>query len=207
MAICHLDFPGGSAVKNLLANPEDVASIPGSGISAWKGNDNPFQYSCWKITWTEEPGGLQSMESQKSWTRLSDWAQTSTRCFRGLWLNEILHVASLPETSRHAQKERWGQDTQHLHKTLHFNLTTAQAARHHGHPFTYEEGQNPGHWNLPHITQLEIGKQNYKSGIFWFHPRGPDRKPGEGLQTAPRKERKLTVFSATIISILNKNIK
>ena len=25
----------------------------------------------WKIPWTEEPGGLQSMGSQKSWTRLS----------------------------------------------------------------------------------------------------------------------------------------
>ena len=25
----------------------------------------------WEIPWTEEPGGLQSMESQKSWTRLS----------------------------------------------------------------------------------------------------------------------------------------
>ena len=26
----------------------------------------------WEIPWTEEPGGLQSMGSQKSWTRLSD---------------------------------------------------------------------------------------------------------------------------------------
>ena len=26
----------------------------------------------WKIPWTEEPGGLQSMGSQKHWTRLSD---------------------------------------------------------------------------------------------------------------------------------------
>ena len=26
----------------------------------------------WKIPWTEEPGGLQSMGSQKSWTQLSD---------------------------------------------------------------------------------------------------------------------------------------
>ena len=26
----------------------------------------------WKIPWTEEPGGLQSMGSKKSWTRLSD---------------------------------------------------------------------------------------------------------------------------------------
>ena len=26
----------------------------------------------WEIPWTEGPGGLQSMESQKSWTQLSD---------------------------------------------------------------------------------------------------------------------------------------
>ena len=27
----------------------------------------------WEITYTEEPGRLQSMGSQKSWTRFSDW--------------------------------------------------------------------------------------------------------------------------------------
>ena len=26
----------------------------------------------WEIPWTEEPGGLQFMESQKSWEQLSD---------------------------------------------------------------------------------------------------------------------------------------
>ena len=26
----------------------------------------------WEIPWTEEPGGLQSMGSEKSWTELSD---------------------------------------------------------------------------------------------------------------------------------------
>ena len=31
----------------------------------------------WRIPWTEEPGGLQSMGSQ-SWTRLSDHARHST---------------------------------------------------------------------------------------------------------------------------------
>ena len=30
----------------------------------------------WKIPWTEEPGGLQSMGSRKSWTRLSDFTFT-----------------------------------------------------------------------------------------------------------------------------------
>ena len=28
-------------------------------------DDNPLQYSCWEIPWTEEPGGLQSMRSQR----------------------------------------------------------------------------------------------------------------------------------------------
>ena len=27
----------------------------------------------WEIQWTEEPGGLESMGSQKSWTRLSTY--------------------------------------------------------------------------------------------------------------------------------------
>ena len=27
----------------------------------------------WEIPWTEEPGGLQSVGSQKCWTRLSDY--------------------------------------------------------------------------------------------------------------------------------------
>ena len=26
----------------------------------------------WEIPWTEEPGGLQSMKSQKSWRQLND---------------------------------------------------------------------------------------------------------------------------------------
>ena len=30
-----------------------------------EGNGNPLQYSAWKIPWMEEPGRLQSMESQR----------------------------------------------------------------------------------------------------------------------------------------------
>ena len=29
----------------------------------------------WKVPWSEDPGGLQSMGSQKSQTQLSDWAE------------------------------------------------------------------------------------------------------------------------------------
>ena len=52
-------------VKNSLANADDMGLIPGLGRSPGEGNDNQFQYSCWKIPWTEEPGVLQSMRSQR----------------------------------------------------------------------------------------------------------------------------------------------
>ena len=41
-----LGFPGGSAVKNLLANAGGTGSILGSKRSPGEGNDNPLQYSC-----------------------------------------------------------------------------------------------------------------------------------------------------------------
>ena len=40
--ILKLIFPGGSVVKNSLANAGDTGSIPGSGRSPGKGNGNPF---------------------------------------------------------------------------------------------------------------------------------------------------------------------
>ena len=68
-----MGFLGGSVIKNLPANAGDVGSIPGLGRSPGEGNGNPLQYLAWKVSWTEEPGGLQSMGSQKSRT-LSDLA-------------------------------------------------------------------------------------------------------------------------------------
>ena len=56
-------------VKNPPANAGDArdqGSIPGSGRSPGGGHGNPLQYSCLEnIPWTEEPGGPQSMESQR----------------------------------------------------------------------------------------------------------------------------------------------
>ena len=65
-------FPGGSVVKNLPANAGDVDLISGSGRSPGEGNGNPLQCSCLEISWTEKPARLQSMESQKSQTQLSN---------------------------------------------------------------------------------------------------------------------------------------
>ena len=59
-------------LKNLLANEGDASSICGSGKSPGEGNGNSLQYSAWEIPRAEEPGGLQSVELQKSQTQLSD---------------------------------------------------------------------------------------------------------------------------------------
>ena len=88
--ILHMDFPGGPMhgmwIRSLVGEPRthicycclvakteviasasnvgDPGSIPGSGRSSGEGNGNPLQYS-WRVSWTEEPRGLQSMGSQR----------------------------------------------------------------------------------------------------------------------------------------------
>ena len=55
-------------VKNLLVNAgnvRDTGSIPGLGRSPGVGNGNPLQFLAWRIPWTEEPGGLQSIGSHR----------------------------------------------------------------------------------------------------------------------------------------------
>ena len=64
-------FPGGSVVKNLLANARDMGLIPGLGRSLGEGNGYPLQYSClgnpmdsgaWRATVHEVP-----KESDTTW--------------------------------------------------------------------------------------------------------------------------------------------
>ena len=66
---CPAGFPGGSAVKNSPARARDtgdVGSIPGLERSPGEGNGNSLQYSCLgNFHGREEPGGLQSMGSQR----------------------------------------------------------------------------------------------------------------------------------------------
>ena len=84
-------FPGVSVVKNSPANAGDTGNpgwIPGSGRSPGEGNGYPLQNSCPEIPWTEEPGGLQSMGSQR--VRL-DWAHTHL----SLKMNPLVHVLEI----------------------------------------------------------------------------------------------------------------
>ena len=41
-----MGFPGGLALKNLLASARGVGFIPGVGRTPGEGNGNPLQYSC-----------------------------------------------------------------------------------------------------------------------------------------------------------------
>ena len=55
-------------VKNLpvhAGDARDVGSVPGPGRSPDGGHGNPLSILAWRIPWTEEPGGLQSMGSQR----------------------------------------------------------------------------------------------------------------------------------------------
>ena len=54
-------FPGGSGGKESACNAGALGSVLGSGSSPGEGNGNPLQYSCLRIPWREEPGGLQCM--------------------------------------------------------------------------------------------------------------------------------------------------
>ena len=59
-----MGFPGGSDRKESACSVGDSGSIPGSGRSPGEGHSNPLHSNspiAWRIPWTEEPGGLQSM--------------------------------------------------------------------------------------------------------------------------------------------------
>ena len=75
-------FPRGSAVKNPLAsarNAGDMSLIPGFWRSLEEGMVTHSSILAWRIPWTEEHGGLQSMASQRVGHHWSDWALSKNR--------------------------------------------------------------------------------------------------------------------------------
>ena len=54
-----------SSGKESACDAGDQASVPGSGRSSGEGNGNPLQYACLKNSWTEKPGRLQFVGSQR----------------------------------------------------------------------------------------------------------------------------------------------
>ena len=66
-------FPGGSDGKEFACNVgETWVPSPGQKDPLEKGTATHSSLLAWRIPWTEEPGGLQSMGFAKSLTRLSN---------------------------------------------------------------------------------------------------------------------------------------
>ena len=60
-----MGFPGGSDGKESACSTGDLGLIPGWEDPLEKGMATHSSILTWRIPWTEEPGGLQSMESQR----------------------------------------------------------------------------------------------------------------------------------------------
>ena len=90
-------FPGGSVVKSSSDKAGDTDSIPGLGRSPRVGNGTGFSILAWKIPWTEEPGRLQFMGSQRvrhDWKPSlyleAHWAPCPAPC-TNTWVKYQLH--------------------------------------------------------------------------------------------------------------------
>ena len=68
-------------VKSLPANAGavgDASLISGAGRSPGGRHGNPLSILAWRIPWAEEPGRLQSLESQRAGHDRSDLSHTHT---------------------------------------------------------------------------------------------------------------------------------
>ena len=79
-----MGFPGGTVVKNLPANAGDGVRSLGQEDALEKERATDSSVLARTIPWTEEPGGLQSMGSQR--VRYS-----TARCKYNYILNNISH--------------------------------------------------------------------------------------------------------------------
>ena len=59
-----MGFPGGSEGKESACSAGDLGLISGLGDALEERMATHYSILAWRIPWTEEPGGLQSMGSQ-----------------------------------------------------------------------------------------------------------------------------------------------
>ena len=62
------------------------------GKIPWRRHGKPLQYSCLEIPWTEEPGGIQSIGPQKSWTQLNTHTHACWHLNQSLWPEEMGNI-------------------------------------------------------------------------------------------------------------------
>ena len=64
-------FPGDSLVKHPPAKAGDMGLVPALGRSSGEGNGTTSSILAWKVPWAEDPGGLESMVSEKTQAQFS----------------------------------------------------------------------------------------------------------------------------------------
>ena len=98
--VSYMGLPGGSDSKKSFCSAGDLGLIPGLGRSPGRGHGNHPSILAWRIPWTEEPGGPQSMGSQRV---RHDWP---TKHSTLLWLGDSL-VAQMVLYLLALQKTHW----------------------------------------------------------------------------------------------------
>ena len=130
------DFHGGSDGKESACNAKDLGSISGSGRSLEKGMATHSSILAWRILWTQEPGGLQSMGSKESdmvkWLTLSHFhsrGREGRRAGRGRGLAMIQsnQVFTLSHRSSGAEMDHqscpgWGSVSLHTLTVIRYGL-------------------------------------------------------------------------------------
>ena len=130
-------FPGGSDSKGFACNAGDPGLSPRSIRSPGGGHGNPLQYSCWRIPWTEEPGGLQSKGSQRVGHY---WSDLSCMYARYLQLIDSTQ-AEQPETQK-AHSKLHG-DFQPWHRVGTLNPCVFKGQLHYTAVFKVDNQQGP----------------------------------------------------------------
>ena len=75
LSLFALCLPGGSDSKEFACNAGDPDSIPRLGRFPGERMATHSSVLAWRVPWTEEPGGLESTESQKG---KHDWVTNTT---------------------------------------------------------------------------------------------------------------------------------
>ena len=102
-SIVHMGFPDGSAVKTPSAMKETKVQSLDQENPLEEGMANHSSILAWRIPWTEEPGGLESIGSQRVRHDWSNWAHTHIKHLGGNILSSlhmlIFCILTIPWTS------------------------------------------------------------------------------------------------------------
>ena len=96
--IASKGLPGGSDGKESACKAGDPGLIPGWGRSPGEGMATQFSILAWRIPWTEEWDGLQSMGSQRvghNWKRWAMATHSSTLAWKILWTEKPGRLQSM----------------------------------------------------------------------------------------------------------------